>query len=97
MDTIRERDRPPDRQLAFRVNNVGKSMILVRIEPWAHEYDLPAGSTHEFVFTGPDPVDIDVDVASTEITVYGWIGSVLDGRGLPVPRTPPRSGDIPGR
>jgi hypothetical protein len=80
-----------DRRVVFRLTNRGSSPILVRIEPWAREVDLPVAGTHEFVLTGPDPADIEVEVAPAEVTVYGWTGSVLDGIGLPVPPTPPRS------
>jgi hypothetical protein len=80
----------------LRVTNPGNAEVLVRIEPWSREYDLSAGATREFVFTGPDPADIEVEVMPTEITIYGWTGSVLDGIGLPVPPVPHGSSDIPG-
>lgn len=86
-----------DRRLAFRVSNPGLSAVHVRVEPWAREDDLSAGSSRDFVLTGPDPADIEVAVMPTEITIYGWAGSVLDGIGLPVPSTPERPGDIGAR
>jgi hypothetical protein len=89
--------RLPDRRLLLRVTNPGHADVLVRIERWAREYDLPAGATREFVFTGPDPADIEVELMPTEVTIYGWIGSVLDGIGLPVPPTREGSSDIPTR
>ena len=69
----------PGRRLAFRVTNAGLSALHVRVEPWAEEYDLSAGTTREFIFTGPDPADLEIEVKATEITIYGWTGSVLDG------------------
>jgi hypothetical protein len=97
MDSISAQPRPPDRLVTLRVTNPSDSPVHVLVEPWAREYDLRASATREFVFSGPDPVDIEVDILSTGITVYGWTGSVLDGIGLPVPRTPPASGDISER
>jgi hypothetical protein len=76
------------------MTNPSHSRVLVRIEPWAREFDLSPGTSREFVFTGPDPADIEVEVMPTEITIYGWTGSVLDGIGLPAPPTPPGPGDI---
>jgi hypothetical protein len=84
-----------DRQVILRVTNPGHSAVHIRIEPWAREYDLFAGTSREFVFTGSDPADIEVEVLATAITIYGWTGSVLDGIGLPVPPTPRGSGDVP--
>jgi hypothetical protein len=52
----------------------------------------PRALQREFAFAGSDPADIEVEVIPTEITIYGWTGSVLDGIGLPVPATPPVSG-----
>ena len=51
----------------------------------------------EFVFSGPDPADLELRVESTGITIYGWVGSVLDGMGLPVPETLRGPGDIDER
>ena len=76
----------------LRVTNAGNSAVHVRIEPWAREYDLSAGTSREFAFAASDPADIEVEVLPTEIAIYGWTGSVLDGIGLPVPATPPVSG-----
>lgn len=97
MDMIPTKARTPGRRLAIRVTNPAVSAVHVRIEPWAREYDLSPGTTREFNFAGPDPADIEIEVRPTEITIYGWTGSVLDGIGLPVPKTPQRSGDIRGR
>jgi hypothetical protein len=77
-------------RVVFRVTNRSPSALLVRIEPWAHEVELDAGASHEALLTGPDPADVEVRVATNEVTVYGWAGSVLDGGGLPVPPMPPR-------
>ena len=96
MDT-RPKTRLPDRRLVLRVTNPGQAEVHLRIEPWAREYDLSARATREFIFTGPDPADIEVEVMSREITIYGWTGAVLDGIGLPVPPVPQIRGDIPGR
>jgi len=60
----------------------------VRVEPWAREYDIAPGTSREFHFAGPDPADIEIEVAPAEVTIYGWVGSFLDDTGLPVPGTP---------
>lgn len=86
-----------DRSLAFRVTNPGPAAVRVRVEPWAREYDLPAGSSRDFHLAGPDPAEIEVAVMPTEITIYGWAGAVLDGIGLPVPSLSERPDDTPAR
>jgi hypothetical protein len=87
----RDEEKPaPHVRVLLRVTNRSPSALLVRIEPWAHEIELEAGVSHEALLTGPDPADVEVRVATNEVTVYGWVGSVLDGGGLPVPPTPPR-------
>lgn len=77
------------RRTEVLVTNRGRSALLVRVEPWGREYPLPAGGSHGLVFTGPDSAEIEVEIAPTEVTVHGWVGSVLDGEGLPVPEVPP--------
>jgi hypothetical protein len=84
-------------EVTFRLSNSTHSPLHAVIEPWAREYDLPAGGFREFVFSGPDPADLEVRVESTAITIYGWVGSVLDGMGLPVPEIPRGPGDIRAR
>jgi hypothetical protein len=76
-------------RVLFRVTNP-PSALLVRFEPWAHEIELNPGASHEALLTGPDQADVEVRVATNEVTVYGWAGSVLDGAGLPVPSMPSR-------
>jgi hypothetical protein len=80
----------PQARVLFRVSNRSPSALLVRIEPWAQEVELEAGAIHESLLTGPDPADVEVRVATNGVTVYGWVGSILDGGGPPVPPTPPR-------
>jgi hypothetical protein len=77
-------------RVLFRVTNPSPSALLVRFEPWAHELELNPGASHEALLTGPDPADVEVRVATNEVTVYGWAGSVLDAGGLPVPSMPSR-------
>jgi hypothetical protein len=76
------------RPIACRISNRNHEPLLVRIEPWAREVTLAAGATHDLVFTGPDPAFIEIESAPGVVTVYGWVDSVLDGNGLPVPPTP---------
>jgi hypothetical protein len=82
----------PQARVVVRVGNPSSSSLLVRIEPWAEEVELEPGGSHEALLAGPDPADVEVRVASSEVTIYGWVGSELDGNGLRVPRTPPRMG-----
>jgi hypothetical protein len=78
-------------RVVFRVTNQSESTLILRIEPWADEIALDAGASHEALLTGPDPADFEVRVATNDVTVYGWAGSVLDGSGPPpVPSMPPR-------
>ena len=70
--------------------------MKVIVEPWAREYDIPAGTSAQFDFDGPEPAHIEVESRSDALVIYGWSGSTLDDGahpiGMPVPPTPvPRS------
>jgi hypothetical protein len=87
MDTT---ENPTREQVArLRVANHGPSPTTLRMEPW--------GASHALVLTGPEPADIEIEVSPSEIVVYGWAGSVLDGIGLPVPESPRPRGEIGAR
>ena len=77
-----DRDGPgsqtPHRAVVLRVVNPGDSAMHVRVEPWGREYDVDAGAKREFALTGPDPIDIEVEVLPAEVVIYGWTGSILD-------------------
>ncbi len=95
MDTT---ENPTREQVArLRVANHGPSPTTLRMEPWGREMDLPVGASHALVLTGPEPADIEIEVSPSEIVVYGWAGSVLDGIGLPVPESPRPRGEIGAR
>lgn len=65
-------------RLTFRVANPGDAVVLVRLEPWGREYDLNPRATRQFVFDGPDPAELEVEVGSDDFTIYGWAASVVD-------------------
>jgi len=88
---------PATTDARFRLSNRTRSPVHAVVEPWAEEYDLPAGGIREFVFSGPDPADLDVRLESTGITIYGWVGSALNEMGLPVPEIPRGVGDTRAR
>jgi hypothetical protein len=91
MDRDAPESQTPRRALVLRVVNPADSAMHVRIEPWGREYDLDARANREFALTGPDPIDIEVEVLPAEVVIYGWTESILDDIGLPVPPTPSRS------
>ncbi len=95
--STRRKPNLPGRRLVLRVTNPSDARVLIRLEPWAREIDLLPDVTREFVFTGPDPADIEIELMPAEVTIYGWTGSILDGIGDAVPPVPTRSGDIAAR
>ena len=88
MEKLGLRRRPRSRTLV-RVTNPGPAPIVLRVEPWGEEFSLAVGHIHDLVFEGPDPADINVEVLSSGVTIHGWVGSVLNGQGPPVPSVPP--------
>jgi hypothetical protein len=71
--------------------------MKVIVEPWANEYDVPAGASSHFDFDGPEPGYIAVETRSDALVLYGWSGSTLDDGihpiGLPVPPMPVKRED----
>jgi hypothetical protein len=80
--------------LQVDVINSNEVSMKVIVEPWAREYDVPAGTTAQFDFDGPEPIHIEVEASPDTLVIYSWVGSILvDGIhpiGLPVPPTPVR-------
>ena len=80
--------------LQVDVINSNKISLKVIVEPWAREYDVPAGTIAHFDFDGPEPAHIDVEARSDALVIYGWVDSTMNDRihpiGLPVPPTPMR-------
>jgi hypothetical protein len=67
----------PDFAGRFVVRNVGDSDLLLRIEPWADEFDVPPTASRTIFFRGPNEAEVEIEVEPTTITIWGWTGSTL--------------------
>jgi hypothetical protein len=61
----------------LRIRNSRPYALTLRIEPWAEELPMPAGSLYEIVAQGPDDDCIEVSSNNEAFTVYGWSGSII--------------------
>jgi hypothetical protein len=63
------------------IKNARDVSLLVRVEPWADEHEIPPNEGITIKVTGPDPADLEVSIEDDVVTVYGWTGSILDADG----------------
>ena len=91
-------DRPPLAQTRFKLRNVRKSVIVLKLEPWGETHSVAPGAEIELIARGPSGDALEVQWGRSEVTVYGWPGSVvrlvrrgemLDLHRLPAPYVPP--------
>jgi hypothetical protein len=81
----------------LRIRNSRPYALTLRIEPWAEELLMPAGSIYEIVAQGPDDDCIEISSNDEAFVVYGWSGSIISifqdqallfECRIPVPRVP---------
>jgi hypothetical protein len=60
------------------ISNRSTSPLHLIVEPWAREQDVPVGGSTKLTLTGPNKADVEIEVTSARIALYGWTGSVLD-------------------
>lgn len=71
----------------LRLTNSQARAIDLFLEPWGEVYVMPAGATFEVMARGPRGGTLEIAVADSDITVWGWAGSVValshegEGRG----------------
>jgi len=52
--------------------------MRIRLEPWADEFECPAGAKLEVVARGPSGDTLEFEADGDSITIYGWAGSIVD-------------------
>jgi len=65
------------RRIVTRVRNNEATPVKFVLEPWGEIYDMPAAAIFEVVAEGSSDGTLEVEVGSSQITVYGWPGSKL--------------------
>jgi hypothetical protein len=60
------------------IKNARDASLLLRVEPWADEYELPPHGSRTIQVTGPDPAELEISIEDDVITVWGWTGSILE-------------------
>jgi len=72
------------------LTNSGETSLNLLVEPWAREYEVPSGGTRQVALSGPGDAEIEIQIRSAGITLFGWVGSELqDNINLPGARVPP--------
>jgi len=78
--------KPREVTVTVRLHNNGADHLAVLVEPWCEQYSLPPAASFDLVAKGPERALLEIDSRPTEMTIYGWTGSVVrvfkDGKEL---------------
>ncbi|WP_437742167.1 hypothetical protein WMF39_42380 [Sorangium sp. So ce1504] len=59
------------------VTNSNDDALLLTLEPWAEEVVLSPGQSVQVAFSGPQGGQMELELKSGAVILYGWEGSVL--------------------
>jgi hypothetical protein len=59
------------------VTNSNDDALLLTLEPWAEEVVLSPGQSVKVAFSGPQGGQMELELKSGAVILYGWEGSVL--------------------
>jgi hypothetical protein len=59
------------------VTNSNDDALLLTLEPWAEEVVLSPGQRVQVAFSGPQGGQMELEVKSGAVILYGWEGSVV--------------------
>ncbi len=64
-----------EQEARLSIQNSEADRLVVVVEPWAEEYDIPGGATIQLRFHGPSVGFPELEYADRKLTIYGWPGS----------------------
>lgn len=60
------------------MGNNRQEPLVLRIEPWGDEVSIQPGRSIDLLFVGPPGGTIEFETNSSEVVIYGWVGSTFE-------------------
>jgi hypothetical protein len=58
--------------------NSGRTAVQYYLEPWGNQYVILPGGRLKAIAKAPDPGTLEVQLNGDDVTVFGWVGSIVD-------------------